>query len=61
MTDTADRYRCFRSLYKQAEDAIHNLGIEGSGTDILARVQNGGQPESQPRREKTREKTGEKN
>ena len=36
MSDTADRYRCLRSLYKQAEDAIHNLGIEGSGTDILA-------------------------
>ena len=36
MTDTEDRYRCLRSLYKLAEDAIHNLGIEGSGTDILA-------------------------
>lgn len=34
--DVAERHRHLRSAYKEAEDAIHSLGIEGEGVDTLA-------------------------
>ena len=34
--DVAERHRGLRAAYKEAEDAIHSLGIQGEGVDILA-------------------------
>ena len=34
--DVAEQHRRLRAAYKEAEDAIHSLGIEGEGVDILA-------------------------
>lgn len=34
--DVAEQHRRLRAAYKEAEDAIHSLGIEGDGVDILA-------------------------
>ena len=34
--DVAERHQRLRTAYKDAEDAIHSLGIEGEGVDTLA-------------------------
>ena len=34
--EVAERHRRLRAAYKEAEDAIHSLGIEGEGVDTLA-------------------------
>ena len=34
--NVAEQHRQLRVAYKEAEDAIHSLGIEGSGVDLLA-------------------------
>ena len=34
--DAKDQYGQLRQAYKKAEDAIHNLGVEGVGADVVA-------------------------